>query len=361
MIGQKSGGWLAGGLVVAGWGWIAGTSTVDAGESRAKVAMTSSLASAPDEIRQRAFDGHDDTAFGSKEPAKDGDHLTLTFDAPAVIKSIAVETGRAGGGDVLDGGVLEVSEDGTKFEPVATFDLKGSARSEIPDKPLRSIRVRVQRDLGHPWWSASSQSRRTGSSRSSTRSSSPSPCEDAPELQPLDRGHRPALRAVVRRPRAEDSSENFRPDRAGRPDHATELPGGGRRGNGRITGSVRYFETHRDDQGAFIHETVHIIQNYPGHAGTPAGWSRGWPTRSGSSSTSRARRAGSTRTGQVRRQLPDHRRLPRLPQPDPRQGDRPQAEPGDAGRHLRQGDLRAALTGKPVEALDADWRASLPR
>jgi hypothetical protein len=41
-------------------------------------------------------------------------------------------------------------------------------------------------------------------------------------------------------------------------------------GGGEIVGSVSYFKDHPDDIGAMIHETTHIVQNYQ-HDNTP-GW-----------------------------------------------------------------------------------------
>jgi hypothetical protein len=37
-----------------------------------------------------------------------------------------------------------------------------------------------------------------------------------------------------------------------------------------ITGSVKFFQDHPDDVGAMVHETVHVVQNYR-HRGNP-GW-----------------------------------------------------------------------------------------
>src|SRR4051812_16121092 len=68
------------------------------------------------QVRQFAFDGDAATAFVSAADAGAADHFTLLFDRAVAVKSVAAATGRPKGGDALDAGTLEVSEDGKKFE-----------------------------------------------------------------------------------------------------------------------------------------------------------------------------------------------------------------------------------------------------
>ena len=85
----------------------------------ATAVVESSLATGNNHIRQFAFDGDPDTFFVSEKHATKSDHFTLTFDAPANVKSVRVLTGQPKGGDALDSGVLEVSADGKAFEELA--------------------------------------------------------------------------------------------------------------------------------------------------------------------------------------------------------------------------------------------------
>src|SRR5690348_5311720 len=91
--------------------------------ARPAVAPTidTTLATADGQIRQFAFDGDPDTYFASAPNAGTADHFTLVFDDPVAVRSLAVTTGRPGGGDALDAGALEVSADSQKFEPLARF------------------------------------------------------------------------------------------------------------------------------------------------------------------------------------------------------------------------------------------------
>ena len=137
---------------------------------------------------------------------------------------------------------------------------------------------------------------------------------------------------------------------------ATETAAGG----GRITGSVKYFQAHPDDFGAMVHETVHVVQAYGGR-GNP-----GWlvegiadyirffkyePGKLGKINPDRARYNGSYRvsaaflaylTAKYDRDIV--RKLNQL---------------------MREGEYRESafktLTGKTVQDLDKEWRASLAR
>ena len=256
-----------------GVGWLGSWSGTVAlgGESRAKVATSSSLASSYGHIRQRAFDGTEETFFESEAHAKAGDHLTLTFGRPVALRSVAVATGRPDGGTLLDRGVLEVSEDGSKFVEAARFDPKGAARVEGDGKPVRAVRVRATADLGHA----------LAVREFAIDSGEVAPflhpveftvvCRDAPELKgwtddvarlceswydalaaelAVGKDDRPAGHVVLTMRRS--------------------YRGVAEAGGGQITGSVRYFQEHPKDQGAFLHETVHILQSY-NHPGNP-GW-----------------------------------------------------------------------------------------
>ena len=73
----------------------------------------------------------------------------MTFDAPVVVRSIRVETGRPDGSDLLAQGELEVAEDGTTFTCAAELDPKGVAQDDLGGRTLRAIRLKVAGDTGH--------------------------------------------------------------------------------------------------------------------------------------------------------------------------------------------------------------------
>jgi hypothetical protein len=85
-----------------------GAASAPAARDGQPVAATieTTLATASGQIRQFAFDGDGNTFFASAQNAGRADHFTLVFDEPVAVKSVAATTGRPGGGDRLDVGVL---------------------------------------------------------------------------------------------------------------------------------------------------------------------------------------------------------------------------------------------------------------
>lgn len=358
MVGQNRGRWVAGLMIVAGWWPVGSDPMASAGESRAKIAATSSLPSAGDHIRQHAFDGHPDTYFASEAPAKGGDHLTLTSDAPAVVKSIRVQSGRPDGGDVAEGGFVEVSEDGTTFDRVATFDPQGVAQADLGDRKLRSIRVGVARDLGH------SLVIREFAIDSDRVKPFEHPVEitvrnqDAAELQVWTEAAARLCEQWYDALNDELASENFQPTAKIALTMRRNYRGVAAAGNGRISASARYFAEHQDDQGALIHETVHIIQNYPGRRNP--GWLvegvadyirffRFEPGKAGPVDPQTARYDASYRTTATFLDYLSRTYDPQIVR--------------KLNRAMRQDTYDKALfeqlTGKPLEALGDEWRATL--
>ncbi len=361
MASRTAGGWLVGaGLLASTLGTTSGRG-VQAGESRAKVAITSSLASAADQIRQRAFDGKADTFFASAGPAKGGDDLTLTFDAPATVRVIEVATGRPDGTDKLSAGSLEISADGATFERVAGFPATGVARVEVGDRPLRALRIRAQHDLPGPLVvrEFGIESDRVKPFEHPVEFAVA--VEDAADLQTWTEATARLCEQWYDALAAELDSPGFRPTDQIALTMKRNYRGVAAAGNGRITGSARYFETHRDDQGAFIHETVHVIQAYKGQRRNPgwlvegvADWVRFYvyePGKAGRVDPEKARYDASYRTTAAF--------LDYLARTHDKEIVR------KLNRAMREGTYDKAifeqLCGKPVEALDADWRASLPR
>ena len=251
-----------------GWLPIGHAAGADDPPARAKVAMTSSLPSAGSAIRQRAFDGSADTAYRSADPAKAGDHLTLTFDAPVPARGVAVTTGAPDGADALDGGAVEVSADGTTFEPVATCDPKGSARAEFAERPIRAVRVRAARDLGRPLVvrEVAVTADRVRPFRHPVEFRVV--CTDAPELQGWTEAAARLCEQWYDALHVAIGADDIRSADRVTLTMSRSYKGVAQAGGAEILASVAWFAAHQDDQGALIHETVHVIQAYPGY-GTP--------------------------------------------------------------------------------------------
>ncbi len=236
---------------------------------KATVAIASSLATAGTNIRQYAFDGDENTAFVSAKNPVQGDTITVTFDPPVTVKSVSVSTGNAKGENILDSGTLEGSADGTKFESLAMLTV-GTVKTE-PGKKLAAIRVKVDKDLGHPLVV-----------REFTFDTDPPiapykyPIEftvdttDEPSLK--EWGNKVALICEKEYPKINDflKSDGFKPRTQVTLTMKSDYKGVAAVGSGRITGSVKYFKDKPTDVGAMVHETVHIVQSYRGR-GNP-GW-----------------------------------------------------------------------------------------
>lgn len=256
-------GWVGVGIVLGG---SIGADSVLAGESRAKLSTRSTLATEADHIRQRAFDGKPETYFESSGPAKADDSFRIDLDTPTKLNVLAVESGHGEGQALLTKGVLETSADGEAFTKVADFDAQG--RAEAPADALkgliRALRVRATADLGHP---LAIREFRIEAEGGRIRPFA-HPVEfrvdskDAPELQEWTEETARLCEAWYDALNDELPSEGFNPTDRIALTMKKDYNGVAEAGGGRITGSVRYFQRRRKDRGAFIHETVHIIQNY---------------------------------------------------------------------------------------------------
>jgi hypothetical protein len=220
-------------------------------------------------IRQFAFDGKADTHFTSTKPPAAADHFTLTFDQPVTVKAVTVTTGKSKGGDELAAGVLEGSADGKAFEQLAKFaDGKATA---TPGKKLKALRVKVTEEAKVPLVV-----------REFTLDADPAvttfkyPVEivpnadDAPDMKEW-------LEQVARTCEKqypmiceELKGDGYTPPTLIKMTLKKDYNGVAAASGTRITGSVKYFEKKKDDVGAFVHETVHCVQQYGGR-GNP-GW-----------------------------------------------------------------------------------------
>jgi hypothetical protein len=322
--------------------------------------VESSLPTAGGRIRQFAFDADPDTYFASDRNPGKADHLTLTFDHPVALRSVAVVTGRSNGDDALAAGVLEVSADGAAFEPAAAF-AGGTARADGKGRAVKAVRVRPAEDLKHPLVV-----------REVTIDSAPRvvtfryPIEftldvaDAPEMREWAEK---VVRVCERQyPMICDvlASDGFRPPTRLHMALKTDYNGVAAAGGGRIVGSVKYFKAHPNDIGAMVHETAHCVQDY--RARRLPGWLvegiadyvRFWkyePGTAGRVLPERARYDGSYRTTAAFLAFVSEKYDPNL------------VTKLNALLRENRYDPGAwkALTGKPVEELNQEWRRSLVR
>jgi hypothetical protein len=330
--------------------------------ARPGVAATieTTLSTSGDQIRQFAFDGDESTYFASKENLGSKDHFTLVFDRPVAVRSIAVMTGRPKGGDALDDATLESSGDGKKYEPIAKF-ARGVGRAMLRDKQIRAIRIRSIGDRKHPL-----------TIREFVIESTPAvaifryPVEfvvnvtDAPEMKAWAEKVARICERAYPMINEELRSDGFKPPHLVRMRLTSRYDGVAYAGGGQITGSVKYFKDHPDDVGAMVHETAHVVQRYRTR-GNP-----GWlvegiadyvrffkyePGKIGPINPRRARYNGSYRvtaaflaylTAKYDREIV--RKL---------------------NKAMREGEYEEAifkrLTGKSVQELGEEWRATLRR
>lgn len=206
--------------------------------------VESSLATGTNRIRQFAFDGDADTYFASEKNATRADHFTLTFDAPANVKSVRVVTGRPKGGDALTSGVVEVSIDGKTFEELATF-AEGAAAG-TPKGKVKAVRVRPTDDLKHPL-----VIREISVDADPAVTTFRYPIEfvvdvtDAPELKEWAEKTARVCERQYPMICAELMSDGFLPLAVIRMTLKNDYAGVAAAGGGRITGSVKYFKGNR--------------------------------------------------------------------------------------------------------------------
>jgi hypothetical protein len=233
------------------------------------VAASSTLATDGEKIRQFAFDRSDDTYFASaKAPAK-GDSFTLTFDQPVTVRSVKVTTGKPKGGNVVSDGVLSGSADGKDFTQVAKFT-DGMAEAK-PEKKFTAVRIEFP-----------AEAKEAVVVREFTLVTEPplapfkNPVEivpnadEAPELKGWFEGVARLCEKQYPMICDELMADGYTPPTRITMTLKKDEKGVAYASGTRIVGAVSYFEKHKDDVGAFVHETAHCVQQYRGR-GNP-GW-----------------------------------------------------------------------------------------
>lgn len=324
------------------------------------VSIDTSLETASAQIRQFAFDADKATFFASQKIPGSSDHFTLVFDKPVAARSVAVATGRPDGSDRLDAGRLEFSENGQTFELLAQF-ADGAVRAEPKGHNIRALRIRPAADLAHP----------LVISEISIESEPAVTCfkypieftvdvSDAPELR--DWANRVARVCEQAYPMINEElkSDGFKPPHQVTMILKSSYKGVAEAGGGRITGSVKYFTDHPDDVGAMVHETAHIVQNYR-RRGNP-----GWLVE-GVADYVRFFKFEPGNLGRIDAQKAHYNSSYRVSAAFLAYV----AEKYDKdavlklNKAMRDGDYRddifKDLTGKTVEELDEEWRATLVR
>jgi len=318
----------------------------------------SSLKTAGGNIRQFAFDDNPDTFFASDGNPEKDDHLTLRFDEPVAVKSLAVTTGRPKGGDALDTGVLEFSADGETFRELSRF--KDGAATGKPDGKVRAIRIKPG-ELTHPLVVREIK----------VESDPPVATFRYPVEFTIDVSDAPDMKAWAEKaarvcerqyPMINDElkSDGFKPATQVTMTLKEDYRGVAATGGSRITGSVKYFQDHPDDIGAMVHETVHVVQRYrtrnsPGWlVEGVADWVRFFkyePGKLGRINPDRARYDGSYRVTAAFLNYVSEKYDKELVR--------------KLNKALREGeykdDLWKELTKKTAKELDEEWRATLKK
>ncbi len=319
--------------------------------------IETTLTTRGDQIRQFAFDGDDKTYFSSEKNATNKDHFTLLLDKPVKFHSLRVTTGRPDGGDKLEAGTLQVSADGKTFGEVAKFRA-GVAETKFAQRKVQAIRINPFKDLKYPLII-----------REITLDSEPVvavfryPVEftlDVREAPEMKEWAEKAARICEQQYTM--INEVLRDDRF-QPPHRVRMrlvimDGVAYTSGGQITGSVAHFKHHPDDVGAMVHETVHVVQSYrvPGNPGWLvegiADYVRFFkyePGRLGRISPQRAHYDGSYRVTAAF--------LAYLTEKYDKEVVR------KLNKMMREGEYKKEIfqkwTGKSLEQLDEEWRATL--
>lgn len=224
--------------------------------------VSSTLSTDGEKIRQFVFDGKDDTYFASAKPPAKGDTFTLAFDQPVTVKSVSVQTGKPKGGQEVNG-VLSGSADGKEF--VQLEKVTSGVAAAKPGKKFTALRIEFPADATE-----------AVAIREFTLETDPplatfkNPveivpnAEEAPELKEWLEGVAKLCEKQYPMICEELKSDGFTPPTRITMTLKKDEKGVAYASGTRIVGAVGYFEKHKDDVGAFVHETAHCVQQYRG-------------------------------------------------------------------------------------------------
>jgi hypothetical protein len=233
-------------------------------EPPVSASIETSLVTDGDQIRQLAFDGDPDTTFVSTANFGHDDHFTLVFDKPVAVQSITVTTGHPDGRDILETGTVQISADGKTFERLATF-AQGIAQAEATERSVQAVRIAAGDDPPRPLVI-----------RELAIKSEPAvaifqyPVEfvidvsDAPEMKDWAEKAAATCQRAYPMINEELKVEGYKPARLITMALKSDYRGVAATSGTHIVGAVKFFTDHPDDVGAMVHETVHVVQNYRG-------------------------------------------------------------------------------------------------
>ena len=209
-----------------------------------------------------ALDADTRTAFETSRPPDPDDDFTLRFAGPVEVSRIVAITGKAEGGDRLESGLLEISEDGDAFPRSSSF-FAGVARIE-PGKAIRAIRIRPTGEQ------AARLAIREILIDSPAKLARP---EVAVRVR-VDTSEVPELEGWGAK--AKDLCERWQPKIArllasdgDTPPHEMtlvfkkDMEGVAFASGTTITIAADWVKAHPDDLGMVIHELTHVVQSYP--------------------------------------------------------------------------------------------------
>lgn len=88
-----------------------------------------------------AFDGKTNTFFWGGSTINPSHYFTVILTEPAKVNDIEIITGDSK--DYITKADLLISEDGTKFNKVGTFDELGQAKAHVGGKPVKAVKIQV--------------------------------------------------------------------------------------------------------------------------------------------------------------------------------------------------------------------------
>ncbi len=95
-----------------------------------------------------AFDGRTNSFFWGATSINESHYFTINLGEPLPVKEIKVITGDSK--DYITAADLLISEDGTTFTKVASFDELGEANAQFEAKPLKAVKIQVTKQ--HSCW-----------------------------------------------------------------------------------------------------------------------------------------------------------------------------------------------------------------
>jgi hypothetical protein len=122
----------------------------DATPATVEALVYSTMPSTASHSPQMAMDSDPNTYFKSVYGMGDGDDLLVLLSAPIPLQSVRITTGDEDGQDLLTEGFVETSPDGVTYTRAASFDRAGIADATLNNRPVRAVRIRLDRRKGIP-------------------------------------------------------------------------------------------------------------------------------------------------------------------------------------------------------------------